>query len=151
MTYVVARRGGRFEIRESLHTAKGPRSRTLAGFDVLTDDVLAAAARRAQRPFDADAAIRSGRRVGARVRIATPGASRARDRFLAGSKTMASALGQPPPTGARGDAGAALFELLGFADMVRASQPPRPFEPLAFPPLSHLAARRAGAAVPQRP
>jgi hypothetical protein len=157
MTYVVARRGGRFEIRESLHTANGPRSRTLAGFDVLTDDVLAAAARRARRPFDADATIRSGRRAGARVRVATSGASRARERFLTGSKTMASTLGQPPPTGARADAATALLELLGFADTIRAGQPPRPFEPLAFPVLAELAKRRAdataaaGAAVPPQP
>lgn len=145
MAYVVPRKGGRFEIRESLHTAKGPRARTLAGFGVLTDDVMAFAARRAQRPFDVEAVIRSGRRAGARVGVATSGASRVRDRFLAGSKSMASALGKQPSAAARGDAGAALTELLGFADMVRASQPPRSFEPLAFPALSHLAERRADA------
>jgi hypothetical protein len=150
MAYVVARRGGRFEIRESFHTTNGPRSRTLAGFDVLTDDTLAAAARRAQRPFDAEAVIRSGRRAGARVRVATSGASRARDRFVVGSRSMANALGQSPPIGARGDAGAALLELLGFADMVRAGQPPRPYEPLMFPGLSHLARARVGSKVAQR-
>jgi hypothetical protein len=144
MAYVVARNGGRFEIRESLHTPSGPRSRTLAGFfGVLTDETLTAAAARAQRPFDAEAVIRSGRRAGARVQVATAGASRARDRFLAGAKSMASALGKPPGTAARGDAGVVLMELLGFVDMVRASQPPRPFEPLAFPALSQLAERRA--------
>ena len=38
---------------ESLCTpSNGPRSRTLAGFDILTDDILTAAAGRAQRPFD---------------------------------------------------------------------------------------------------
>jgi hypothetical protein len=147
MAYVVARRSGRFEIRESLHTSNGPRSRTLAGFGVLTDDILKAAAKRAQRPFDGDAVIRSGRRAGARVRVATTGASRARDRFLAGSSSMASALAKPPATAARGDAGAALMELLGFADMVRAGQSPRPFEPLAFPALSHLAEQRPATAV----
>jgi|SRR5580704_3458708 hypothetical protein len=142
MAFVVARRGGRFEIRESFHTAGGPRSRTLAGFNVLTHDILAAAQRRAQRPFDAEAVIRSGRRAGAQVRIATSGASRARDRFLAGSKIMANRVAQPPPTDARADAGATLVELLGFADMVTAGQPPRPFEPLAFPALAQLAERR---------
>jgi hypothetical protein len=150
MAYIVARRGGRFEIRESLHTAKGPRSRTLAGFDVLTDDIMVAAARRAQRPFDAAAVIRSGRRAGARVRVATSGVDRARDRFLVGSKKMAGALGQPQPTHARVDAGVALMELLGFADMVRAGQPPRPFEPLTFPVLSHLPEQHVGAAVVPR-
>lgn len=145
MAYVVARRGGRFEIRESLHTAKGPRSRTLAGFDVLTDDILTAAARRAQRPFDAEAVVRSARRAQAPVRVATSGASRSHDRFVAASKRMALALGEPPP-GARSDAGAVLLELLGFADAVTASQPPRPFEPLAFPVLARLAERRRVAA-----
>jgi hypothetical protein len=53
MAFVVARRGGRFEIRESLATPAGPRARTLASFRVLTADVLAEAAGRARRPFDA--------------------------------------------------------------------------------------------------
>jgi hypothetical protein len=136
MAYVVARHSGRFEIRESLHTAKGPRARTLAGFSVLTDDVLSAAARRAQRPFDSDAVLRSGRRAGARVQVARSGASRVRDRFLAGSQKMAASVSRPPANATRGDAGAALLELLGFADMVRAGQPPRPREPLAFPVLA---------------
>jgi hypothetical protein len=144
MAYVVARRGGRFEIRESLHTANGPRARTLAGFGVLTDDVMAAAEKRAQRPFDAEAVIRSGRRKGARVLVASTGAARARDRFLAGSKSMVSALGKPSAAAAHRDAGEALMELLGFADMVRASQPPRPFKPLEYPALSHLAGQRTG-------
>lgn len=141
MAYVVARRNGRFEIRESLHTAKGPRSRTLAGFSVLSDEVLAAAAGRARRPFDADAVLRSGRRAGVRVQVASSGASRARDRFLAGSKTMTSSVSRPPANVARGDAGAALLELLGFADTVRAGQPPRPREQLEFPVLARLAER----------
>jgi len=37
------------------------------------------------------------------------------------------------------DPGAALIDLLGFADAVTASQPARPSEPLAFPVLSRLA------------
>jgi hypothetical protein len=143
MAYVVARRGGRFEIRESFHTARGPRSRTLAGFQVLTDDVVSAAACRAQRPFDAEAVVRSGRRAGARVQVASSGASRARDRFLAGSKRMASALGRPQPMSTGKDPGAALLELLSFADMVRASQPPPPVEALAFPSLARIVERRA--------
>lgn len=146
MAYVVARRNGRFEIRESLHTAKGPRARTLAGFGVLSDEILAAAARRAQRPFDAESVIRSGRRAGVRIQIASSGASRARDRFLGGSKNMASVLGKASSAPDRTDAGAALLELLGFADTVRASQPPRAFEPLAFPVLAKLARRRTAVA-----
>src|SRR5207244_12230469 len=53
MAFVVARRGGRFEIRESVATPVGPRARTLASFRVLTAEVLAEAAGRARRPFDA--------------------------------------------------------------------------------------------------
>jgi hypothetical protein len=62
MAFVVARpdhhRNGlgptRYEIRESVSTPLGPRARTLATFRVLTSDVLAGAAARAQRSFDAD-------------------------------------------------------------------------------------------------
>jgi len=145
MAYVVARKGGRFEIRESLHTAGGPRSRTLAGFRVLTDQALDAAARRAQRPFDREAVVRSGRRAGARVQVASSGASRAHDRFLAGSRRMAATLAQPMPPPPGKDPGAVLLELLGFADAIRASQPLRPPEPLAFPPLAQVAARHRAA------
>jgi hypothetical protein len=53
MAYVVGRSAGRFEIRESVHTTKGPRARSLANFGILTDQVLAVAAGRAERPFDA--------------------------------------------------------------------------------------------------
>lgn len=151
MAYVVPRKGGRFEIRESLHTPNGPRSRTLVGFRALTEQTLAAASRRAQRPFDREAVIRSGRRAGARVQIAGSGASRARDRFLSGSRRMASELARPAPTTARGDPGATLLELLGFADAIRASQPPRPREPLAFPPLIRVAERHDAAKAAQMP
>jgi hypothetical protein len=153
MAYIVARKGGRFEIRESLHTASGPRSRTLAGFRVLTDEMLNAAARRAQRPFDAEAVIRSGRRAGVRVQVASSGASRARDRFLAGSRRMADTLTRPAPPAERPDAGAALLELLGFADTITASQPPRKPQPLAFPPLARVAEQHRidlAAAAPHR-
>jgi hypothetical protein len=49
------------------------------------------------------------------------------------------------------DAGTALLELLGFADMVTAGQSPRPLEPLAFPPLARLVKRPADAALVQQP
>ena len=54
MAFVVARRDGRFEIRESISTAAGPRARTLAGFKVLSESVLWEAQGRATRPFDAE-------------------------------------------------------------------------------------------------
>jgi hypothetical protein len=61
MTYVVARPDHRpkgpgpvrYEIRESVSTPAGPRARTLATFRVLTEHVIAHAASRARRPFDA--------------------------------------------------------------------------------------------------
>lgn len=59
---------------------------------------------------------------------------------------MSAALARPAPATRRMDPGAALLELLGFADTIRASQPPRPREPLAFPPLAHLAGRHRAAA-----
>lgn len=150
MAYVVARNGGRFEIRESFHTARGPRSRTLAGFRVLTNDLLESASRRAQRPFDADAVIRSARKAGARTQIATSGANRTRERFLHASRRMARTTSRPAPAGARADPGMALLELLGFADAIAASQPSRPREPLAYPPLARLVAAPGGAATSER-
>ncbi len=78
------------------------------------------------------------------MRVASSGASPV-GRFVTASKGMARALAEPP-AGARVDGGAALFELLGFSDAVTASQPPRPFEPLAFPALAGLAERRLTAA-----
>jgi hypothetical protein len=146
MAYVVPRKSGRFEIRESLYTPGGPRSRTLAGFRVLTDQILDAAAQRAQRPFDREAVIRSGRRAEARIQVSNPGGTRARDRFLAGSRRMAGAIARPAPAARRTDPGAALLELLGFADTIRAAQPPPPHEPLGFPPLARIAAQRRAAA-----
>ncbi|MHB8329816.1 MAG: hypothetical protein ACYDD6_09370, partial [Acidimicrobiales bacterium] len=66
MAYIVAKRG-RFEVRESLHTAKGPRSRTLTTFHVFDDQVLDRARDRARRPFDAATLRRAARKAGAPV------------------------------------------------------------------------------------
>jgi hypothetical protein len=67
MAYVVARPGGRFELRESSSTSRGPRGRTLATFRELTDAVLDHADARATQPVDRAAARRSARRAGAPV------------------------------------------------------------------------------------
>jgi hypothetical protein len=145
MAYVVARSNGRFEVRESVHTPKGPRARSLAGFEVLSDDVLAMAERRAIRPFDAGAVIASGRRAGAQV--LSPDASELNGagrgiggssrRFVEASRRMAMSM-QRPSSPKLTDPGAALIDLLGFADVVARSQPARPFESLAFPVLARL-------------
>ncbi|MGD1057149.1 MAG: hypothetical protein ABR992_07015 [Solirubrobacteraceae bacterium] len=142
MAYVVTRPKGRFEIRESLHTPNGPRARSLAGFNVLTDAVLAKAARRAQRPFDVDAVIVSGRRAGAPTTVSVGEEDKdARRSFVEASRRMARAL-QRPPALRPVDPGTALVDLLGFADAVTRNQPPRPPAPLEFPVLSRLVERR---------
>jgi len=97
MAYVAGRRNGRFEIRESVHTPRGPRARSLAGFSIMTDDVIARAARRATRPFDAASVIASGRRAGARVTAvvaAVQGASDSSRLFVEASRRMAGSLRQ---------------------------------------------------------
>lgn len=150
MAYVVARRNGRFEVRESFHTPDGPRARSLAGFHVLTDEVLAKAARRAQRPFNVEAVLTSGRRAGAPVAAMTGARRETRDsnrRFVEASRRMALTL-QRPPTVRPADPGAVLIDLLGFADAVTRNQPARPFEPLAFPVLSRLVEDRRASARP---
>lgn len=155
MAYVIARRGGRFEVRESEHTAKGPRSRTLVCFRVLDDEVLARARARARRPFDAGAVLASARRAhapgadGARAAAWLGGGSarrpedaKARMRFVQASRRMAQATGASArggPAAGLADPGEALIDLLGFADAVRAGQPPRPPRRLAFPPLAKIA------------
>ena len=177
MAYVVARRNGRFEVRESQHTPRGPRARSLAGFSVLTGEVLATAARRAIRPFDAGAVIASARRARApvaRTAGAVSGAgvesrtdtvsgtgaigetSAAREtgdssrRFVEASRRMALSL-QPRPPAKPTDPGVALIDLLGFADAVTRSQPARPFEPLEFPVLFRLVDARRGSSPPGEP
>lgn len=141
MAYVVARPRGRFEIRESVHTPKGPRARSLAGFSRLTDEVLAKAGRRATRPFDAEAVRASAARAGA----PTPRHRRPEiQRFVESSRRMAAALeSRPPAAASRRDPGDALMDLLGLVAQVSAFQPPRAPEPLRFPPLARLRAERA--------
>ncbi len=73
MAYLVERKAGQIEIRESRMTERGPRSRQLARFrDVLTPAVLAEAAARATRPFDADALAGKARALGLRVESYAP-------------------------------------------------------------------------------
>ena len=76
MAYVVARRGGTFELRASASTPRGPRATTLATFRELTSDVLRRAEARAGEALDHAAVRRSARRAGAPV-AASPGDERA--------------------------------------------------------------------------
>ena len=73
MAYLVERAGETVEIRESRSTPRGPRSRQLARFTgALTPAVLARAAARASRPFDAEALVRRARVLGIPVERRAP-------------------------------------------------------------------------------
>ena len=150
MAYVVARPKGRFEIRESVHTDKGPRARTLASFKELSNEVLARARRRASRPFDAEAVRASAERALATTPTpaATPRHRRPETRkFVESSRRMARALeARAPRAGPRRDPGDALIDLLGLVAQVSAFGPRRAREPLRFPPLARLRAAHAAAA-----
>src|SRR5262245_61883721 len=67
MAFVVVRPQGRFEIRESQFTAKGPRARTLASFRILTTEVLATASDRAHEYLDERAIRRRCAELGAPI------------------------------------------------------------------------------------
>jgi hypothetical protein len=147
MAYVVARPRGRFEIRESVYTDKGPRARSLAGFSELTDEVLAKARRRASRPFDTTAVRDSAVRAGAPATVPRHRRPDTR-RFVQSSRRMARTLEARPPAraGSTRDPGDALIDLLGLVAQVSAFGPPRAPEPLRFPPLARLRAARTPAA-----
>jgi hypothetical protein len=83
MAYVVARKGRRYEARESVSTPAGPRARTLATFEVLDDDALAQVHDRAITPVDQAALLRSGRKAGAPIAVDQSDADRAARVLLA--------------------------------------------------------------------
>ena len=68
MAYIVATKPGRFEVRESASTASGPRSRTLASFRELTDEVVQKVQERAKKPPTAEELTRSALKAGVPVR-----------------------------------------------------------------------------------
>jgi hypothetical protein len=67
MAFVVATKRGKFEVRESHSTPQGPRSRTLASFAVLTDEVVEKARARAAKPPSAEELREAAARAGAPV------------------------------------------------------------------------------------
>jgi hypothetical protein len=75
MAFVVPTKPGRFEVRESHGTPRGPRSRTLASFRELTDEVVEKAREKAANPPSAQDLRAAARRAGAPV--ARPVADRA--------------------------------------------------------------------------
>src|SRR5439155_7061388 len=93
MAYIVRRPRGGFEVRESTLTRKGPRSRTLAAFTLLSGDVIAHARSRSADPPDADALRRLAVRAGAPVAAARPdGAALALIAELASGRSVAPGL-----------------------------------------------------------
>lgn len=68
MAYVVATKSGRFEIRESVSTPEGPRSRTLASFRELTAETVEKAQSRSEKPPTAEELTRLALRAGAPIR-----------------------------------------------------------------------------------
>ncbi|HMI80389.1 MAG TPA: hypothetical protein VK480_01250 [Solirubrobacterales bacterium] len=67
MAYVVATQAGRFEVRESKATEKGPRSRTLASFRELTDEVVEKVQAAAEKPPTAEELTKAALKAGAPV------------------------------------------------------------------------------------
>lgn len=68
MAYVVATKPGRFEVRESVSTPDGPRSRTLASFSELTDETVKKVQAKAGKPLTAAELTHLALRAGAPVR-----------------------------------------------------------------------------------
>jgi|SRR6476619_4941154 len=71
MAFVVPTKPGRFEIRESANTPKGPRSRTLVSFRELDSAVIEKARAKASKSIDAQELQRAARKAGAPVARST--------------------------------------------------------------------------------
>lgn len=68
MPTLVERSDGRFELRESVWTARGPRSRTLATFRELTPEVIDHAVGRATTPVDRESIVERAGQAGLHVK-----------------------------------------------------------------------------------
>ena len=134
MTFVVARSDARpngigpvrYEIRESVSTPAGPRARTLASFRVLTSSVMADAASRARRPFDAAKVRARATALGApqRSHEAAASASALLAQLRSGERlppALATELRRALPrgTGARPDSLESAVEWIGVDDAAR--------------------------------
>jgi hypothetical protein len=163
MAYLVKRSGDRVEIRESRSTPRGPRSRQLARFaGALTPAVLARAATRATRPFDARALARRAQAMGipvatlapeheARALLARLRRGDAIDPVMAGLlvRALEGAATAPVPEAVaevsewlgapKAARGAALRDLLDTFGRIAASRPPRRTRPpKVFPRFSSV-------------
>jgi hypothetical protein len=83
MAFVGGRPGGRFEVRESRATPRGPRARTLATFTSLDDAVVAHVIERAEVPVDVHGLVHAARRAGAAVTVGASPADAAARALLA--------------------------------------------------------------------
>jgi hypothetical protein len=157
MAFVTSNKRGGFEIRESQTTPKGPRSRTLATFRELTDDVIEKARARAPKPLSAEEVRRAAQRAGApgarepidraaRELIAELGKGRSMDPGL--RRMLADLLAEEQKPRSAGDAahsvaewmtatpderGRTLVDLLLLADALPHGG--RVGKPLEYPPL----------------
>lgn len=155
MAYIVGPKRGSWEIRESRMTDRGPRSRTLATFAVLDEEVISRARSRSAGGLDRAELLRNARRAGApvaqppadeaaRVLLSELSAGRRPARAL--RRLLADALAkEPKPSSAARSAaawveagpaerGEALRDLLLFADRIPAAARRR--GQLKFPPLA---------------
>ncbi|MBI5310255.1 MAG: hypothetical protein HZB14_04375 [Actinobacteria bacterium] len=149
MAYVVKGRGESWELRQSVHTADGPRSKTLATFSTLTSDAIERALSRSTAPLTAEQIEHAARRAGAPVALSQ--ADRAarelldelahgrRPRGVIGrllEERLATFAGETRPTPAQqsaaewagstvADRAAALVDLLLLADALPAPSRPR--------------------------
>jgi len=148
MAFVVRRKDGRWEIRESETTPKGPRARTLVSFTELTPQVLQRASAAAHRPFRPEKIIAEARRKGAV--IADPSldsVAHSLIRRLARGDRLSTRSGRRLEQALGGtldsdvaewigasaeDRGRALIDLLELADAIPKSPGPKP---LRFPGL----------------
>lgn len=150
MAYVVRRPNGSWEIRESVATERGPRSRTLATFRRFTPPVIERALRAATRPTSATEIHQAAARAGALSTAADDAARALLAEVAAGRlpspglrRLVLGMLSEPPahdPPGAEAaewfaasdeERGEVLRDLLGLVDAL----PQRPRRPLSFPPL----------------
>lgn len=72
MAYIVPRKSGTWELRESAATPAGPRSRTLASFRTLTPEVIARAQARSSKTLDAGELRHAAARAGAPIAVDAP-------------------------------------------------------------------------------
>lgn len=157
MAFVVRRPQGRWEIRESFATDRGPRARTLVTFKTLSPQVIKRAVRAAKRPLDPGELVRAARRAGVPVAL-TEGESLAQSllRHITHGGAVRPGLrrllldrlsGEPAPSvdgsvaewigASPEERGAALVDLLGLVDRLPVRRP----APLRFPRLSPTRSR----------